>query len=319
MTRYLYSIVRFVPDPARGEYVNVGVIVGSDDAREWEFKAAESLQRARRLDHPERPSLPAVTGFIESLGRRVDDFSEAMEAGDLPPEGLTEAWLFESHRSLQHVVQMSPPTPVRAESAGEAVSLAFDELVVEPGLQERLPYLRRTRAAAALRHAYKTEMALPVFENVRIEAGPHGSHVDFVVANGHVVQLAQAWSFQVPDQKRLVERIRSWGWTMERLAHVGGTVRLPGNRAEHVEPGVNVEIVYVPPRTEQTDKSAFSDGMSVFTEVGANVFPHESAVEIARRAVELLQQTSESQPPVAPGTEWKELRRPPGLGPGPRR
>ncbi len=316
MTKYLYSVVRFVPDPARGEYVNVGVIVGSDEAREWEFRAAESLLRARRLDHPERPSLPAVAGFIESLGRQVDDFSEAVEDGDPPPEGLSEAWLFDEHRSLEHVVQMSRPTPVRASSATEAVSLVFNELVVEP-LQERLPYLRRTRAAAALRQAYKTERAVPVFESVRIEAGSHGTQVDFVVANGHVVQLAQAWSFQVPDQKRLVERIRSWGWTMERLAEVGGIVRLPGNRAEHVDAGVNLEIVYVAPREEQVDSSAFSDGMSVFDEVGAHVLPHESAAEIAQRAVELLQQPSELLP-AAPSEAPRIPPRPRSLEPGPK-
>ena len=34
--RYVYSVVRFVPDPIKGEFVNVGLIAGTPgDQRTW--------------------------------------------------------------------------------------------------------------------------------------------------------------------------------------------------------------------------------------------------------------------------------------------
>ena len=33
--RFVYSLVRFVPDPARGEFVNVGAIAGSEESSDW--------------------------------------------------------------------------------------------------------------------------------------------------------------------------------------------------------------------------------------------------------------------------------------------
>ncbi len=44
--RYVYSLVRFVPDPARGEFVNVGAIAGSEDGAEWQIRQVENTVRA---------------------------------------------------------------------------------------------------------------------------------------------------------------------------------------------------------------------------------------------------------------------------------
>lgn len=295
--RYVYSIVRFVPEPASGEFVNVGVIVGSDEAREWDVRAA-NLQRARHLDNPDRRSLAAITDFIESVSTRIDEYWLAVEeeedgASNLEPP--TEDWLDDLHSRMEHVVQVTAPVPVQAESAQEALEFIFGHLVVDRS-QERLPYLRRTRAAAALRLAYRvaalTEPEEPfVFEKVRVRSGPHTSQLDFAVANGQVVQLAQAWSFQVPDQKRLVERVRSWGWTMERLMEDGGQLLLPGDRAEHVDGTVDLEVVYVPPRAAQSDSSAYEDAFGVFSEIGAVVSPMDEVDAVAQRAAELLGST----------------------------
>jgi hypothetical protein len=289
--RYLYSLVRFVPDPARGEFVNVGVIVGSDEAREWEFRAIENLQRARHLDDPGRRSLAAVTDFVERLANEVDEFSEATEEGYTPQGFVSEAWLTMLQEDMERVVQLTPLVPIRADSAEEALSRLFQQLVVDP-VQERLSYLRKTRAAAALRRAYLfADLIDPeryVFENVRVRAGSHGSHLDFAVANGTVVQLAQTWSFQVPDQTRLIERVRSWGWTMERLKASGGEVTLPGDRVQQVARGVDIEVVFVPPREEQRDDSAFRDALGVFDEIGASAVPLKEAATVAARASVLL-------------------------------
>ncbi len=44
--RYEYSILRFVPDPVRGEFVNVAAIVRSDDSEEWRLRVVENSRRS---------------------------------------------------------------------------------------------------------------------------------------------------------------------------------------------------------------------------------------------------------------------------------
>src|ERR671914_28990 len=47
---FQFSLIRFVPDPARGEFVNIGAVAGSDEAREWELRLVSNLSRAKALD-----------------------------------------------------------------------------------------------------------------------------------------------------------------------------------------------------------------------------------------------------------------------------
>jgi hypothetical protein len=293
--KYLYSVVRFVPDPARGEFVNVGVIVGSDKAGEWEIRSAENLQRARHLDDPDRRSLAAVTDFVERIENQIDEYSEAVEEGAAVDVPFSEDWLYDLHGRMEHVIQVSRPAPIRADSAHEALARIFEQLVVDP-IHERLPYARKTRASAALRWAYRDTESLDldehVFEEVTIRSGLHASPMDFAVANGKVVQLAQTWSFQVPDQRRLTERIRAWGWTLEGLKDEGGEVLLNGARRQDVAKGVDLAVVFVPPRDNQADTSAFSDALGVFRKIGAVATPLDEANSVAQRAADLLGETS---------------------------
>src|SRR5918994_1994334 len=75
--RYLYSVIRFVPDPIRGEFVNVGILAGSDESSEWELRTVENLRRARSLD--EKGLLGLVWSFVDDLGRKADRYAEAVQ------------------------------------------------------------------------------------------------------------------------------------------------------------------------------------------------------------------------------------------------
>ena len=59
--RYMYSVIRFVPDPIRGEFVNVGVLAGSDESSEWDLRMVESLKRAGDVDSDAQVTLPIDT------------------------------------------------------------------------------------------------------------------------------------------------------------------------------------------------------------------------------------------------------------------
>ena len=80
MPKYQYSIIRFVPSPTRGEFVNVGVIVGNDATDEWTMEVVGKKSRAAKLD--DTGILPLVSTELERLQLRFPgDDEEVFSAG----------------------------------------------------------------------------------------------------------------------------------------------------------------------------------------------------------------------------------------------
>ena len=222
--RFVYSIVRFVPDPARGEFVNVGAIVGSEESSEWQYRQIENPMRARALD--ERQTLDAVWSFLDRVGRQIDDFERAGETLFDPGVELSEAWMERLYVDQRNVVQLSRPTPMVAASADEAMDRIFDDLVVDPA-RRRHPFQKKHAALAAVRAAYRAhsvEKTKNLRERVSLQTDHHRERFDFAVTNGKVVQLTHTWSFQLPDQEQLAEQVKAWGWTVRDVR--GGVARL---------------------------------------------------------------------------------------------
>jgi hypothetical protein len=134
--RYVYSVVRFVPDPARGEFVNVGAIAGSEDSSEWLWRQVENPVRARAVD--DRKALEAVWAFLDRVGREMDDYERAHESLFEPPVELSEEWLQRLYAEHRNVVQLSPPAPMVASTADEALDRVLDQMVLDPALR-RVP------------------------------------------------------------------------------------------------------------------------------------------------------------------------------------
>src|SRR5215217_1471012 len=191
--RYVYSVVRFVPDPARGEFINVGAIVGSEESSEWQLRQVESPRRARFID--EHRTLPIVWSFLDSIGRAIDDY-EAVVNGMLGPNvELSEDWLRALYIEHQNVVQLSQPTPMAAASAEEALEKVLQELIVDSARERRGTQSKHT-ALAAVRRSYRENHIgkKNVQERATLETQHnHRERVDFAVTNGRVVQLAHTW------------------------------------------------------------------------------------------------------------------------------
>ncbi len=133
--RYFYSLIRFVPDPARGEFVNVGAIVGSDESSEWQVRQVQNPVRARAIDA--HGSLDAVWKFIDRVGIEVDRFEASLHHSLFDPEvELTQDWLWRLHAIHQNIVQVSAPTPMVAESADDALERVLDLMVLDPAVPQ---------------------------------------------------------------------------------------------------------------------------------------------------------------------------------------
>lgn len=285
--RYVYSLIRFVPDPARGEFINVGAIVGSEDSSEWEIRQIENPKRARALGNSN--ALDAVWSFVGQVGTAVDDYAESLDQLFEPEIEPSENWLKDLHRDHRNVVQVTYPTPMVANSASEALEVLFDQLIVDPE-QRSFSFRKRNEALAALRHAYAARSIrknLDLRERVVLTTAHHRNRFDFAVTNGHALQLTHAWSFQIPDQESLSEQIKAWGWTVNEARQHGGVIRVRDELSFDVEQTVDIEVVYVPP-APGASSIALDEARNVFDSLDVRAVPLDEAGVVAARADELL-------------------------------
>lgn len=285
MNRYIFSVVRFVPDPARGEFVNVGAVVGSEETNEWEVRQVSDVSRAKKID--EIGVLPAVTSVVESIQGDIDSFVEAFESVSSPGADVSERWLEDLVASHSRVVQFSPVSTVSAESIEHALQLVFDELVTDRD-SSRAHYVSRATAKGRLKRAYLGEhlrRGHDLFENARLISSSYFETVDFVVANGKALQIAQTWSFSVKDPESVSHEVFSWAWTI-RHALENGLLRV-GDRELPFTGDIDLEAIFVPPLGE-SGEPALRAALSVFEEIEAKATPMDRVPEVAERARALL-------------------------------
>jgi len=125
--KYLYSVIRFVPDPAIGERVNLGILVGSEDSNEWEICTVDDMSRAAELERSfETKVLPEVRDRLEHLAEELDTFTPDAGSGFVPDE----AWMRQLAYDNQNALQFDPPLPVLASSIDEALESLWNDLII---------------------------------------------------------------------------------------------------------------------------------------------------------------------------------------------
>lgn len=277
---YSFSLIRFVPDPARGEFVNIGAVAGDEDGEDWGVRWISNYTRARALD----PSglLSSAKAFTARLDERVAD-SERLVADD---EGPSTAWLTALAVDMNNIIQVSDPAPIVAESAEAALDAIFERLVVDPARQ-RYRFRKKHQAQAAARRAYRTHNlpAEAVKSQSRVTSRAYDFQFDFAVHNGKAVQLLQCWSFELPNQTELMEQVKAWAWMAHEVREHGGQLASEGGM--EVPGGLDIAAVYIPP-TPHGSTSAFGEAQSAFDELGVNAVALDHADEIGSRAAQLL-------------------------------
>ncbi len=216
--RYDYCVVRFVPDTFKAEFVNVGLIVGNAELGEWKVRRVQNGERASRFRNG--APLTAVWAYIDDLNELAGDLAD----GDAPADGtFGTGWLAGEHRRLQNLVQLSAPLPVLADTVDEAMSKLWDQMVVDPDRQARAS-AQPTRSA--LLQAYlgaEVDQRL-IHENYHARVGNQDERVDFVIGNGHVAQVAHAWTFRGQNLDRTVRNIKAWSWTLRDVRDRDGGI-----------------------------------------------------------------------------------------------
>jgi hypothetical protein len=286
MNRYSYVIIRCVPSPRTGEFVNIGAIAGSSEAGDWAVRGLSSERRARTLAGPSEIS--AAHDFMSQIGTEIDRSSALAEEGDGEP--LSEEWLAQLHQDYRNVVQLSSPSIVLAESADAALQRLFEHVIIDPVSPQRTSVTKHG-VLSGLRRSYRKAQIKEELIHQRVDflVGEHvGSRVDFAIANGSTVQLTQGWSFQVSGIETVSTQVKSWGYAMSRLRNGDGARVVDlDSRIFDVPEGVDLQVVVVEPATPEQQR-AYEEAQQVFEDLGVQVHDIGGVEAVARRAAGLL-------------------------------
>jgi len=280
MNKYHYSAIRFVPSPVRGEFVNLGLIVGCDATGEWSIDIASSRSRAAKLD--DLDVFPIVAADLQRLQSDVESYSDPdFFATHLD---LSEEWLWDLARNSQNLLQFSSPKPVLAESADSALAKLWPLLVVEPTKAENATV---TKSSVLSRYWFALEKnnlkRANLMKRAILETSKTHASVDVVTHNGVVKDITQCWSLQVKNPERIMDDIKAWGWTMKTLRDHGGTVRA-GSKSIEVPANVRLGVVYAP----SDDPAVSEEAIEIFQDKNVKAIFHtlerveEHAISTAR-------------------------------------
>ncbi|UUT36005.1 DUF3037 domain-containing protein [Microbacterium elymi] len=285
---YLYWLVRYVPDVARGERVNVAVIVGRDSG-DWAVRVAPNLRRASRLGG----DAGAIRPWLDRLQRSIDDYERPPLHLFTSPDDVrvTRAWLeLVSHR-FNNVLQISPATPVEAESAADGADFLFALLVATPEVANRSR--TRTRIISDLAQLYERTANLEVGESLlsrpRAVIGRQRGRFDFAVIDDHVDQLSQVFAFDVQDVDSLEQQLQSWNFVVGCLRSDGAEVSAHGvtTRADAAVP---IAVAFQEPPAGQSARhgEVFAAAREAWVSLGVRAIPSTELDQIPREARELI-------------------------------
>ncbi|MGI9001258.1 MAG: DUF3037 domain-containing protein [Pseudonocardia sp.] len=282
--KYYYSVVQYVPDSFRGEFVNVAVIVGNADSCEWRVRRVGNVSRARGLGAS--TSLATVWRYLDDIENLIVDLTDDISEANPEIPQLDRTWMETEHRRLRNLVQLSEPTVVIAEDVEEATQKIFDTFIVDPDRQKRNT---RSRAISTLRDAYLSNLDRQlVHERVQGQIGHQRVDIDFAVSNGALAQLAHAWSFRVQNTQLVVEKIKAWSWTLRDVRDGGGEIHVSGREEPYrLTSDVPVEVVYDKPETDQ-GKRALDESLEVFDRLQVTALTTDHVERVAQNALESL-------------------------------
>lgn len=271
---YKFALIRFVPDPARGEFVNIGAIAGEDGTDDWGVRWIANYTRAKALDSA--GLLPAAKAFTAEIDGRISDLDRPVLDSASPTE-----WLADLVADMNNVVQVTELAPIVADSAEDALDIVFDRLLVDPA-RARYRFRKKHQAQAATRSAYAHHEvpSTAIKQRAKVTSGAFDFAFDFAVHNGHAVQLVQCWSFELPNQEELTEQVKAWAWMAHEIRRRGGLLSADGD--VEVPEDLDIATVYIPPPAP--GGGAFAEALSAFDELGVTAAAFDRADAVGANA-----------------------------------
>jgi hypothetical protein len=258
MSDLLYSIVRYVPDAARDEAVNVGVVVAGEDRLTAKFLRPQQLSRLKRFGRDED------FAFLRSLEREIKQSSEPHQEELL---GSGTSWdlqtLEQASGGWGGSVRVTPPRPA-AGSENEALEWLFAQLVASPPVRHRAPDRRVIKSKVrrvllrSVRAKYRRGRPERLVKAGDVVSGHLEDHVfDFTLRNGRLLHVVQTVSFDVSGKEALARDLDATKWALTDM----------------VESGEDAPVAIVAMGDRQNELRANAE--QIFPELGARFVPDD--------------------------------------------
>lgn len=242
---YQYWVIRYVPNLARGEFINIGILCGSDGG-DWAVRFdTRAIQNRGSLDADLRELGPWMSWFT----RRVERHNSVNFAG----EAVSSGWVAHLRGRQANSVQLSDPNPIDVASAEEGVDLLFPHLVERATLR-RPRAVSRTTMRAELRETLQVECSLIVGRDLFVQPkaviGKQRSTFDFLRRDRADV-LVNVWAFNIADVEGLESQVQASNYFITRLRNDGAEMQLGAERRVAVSAAIPVRVVYDPPTSSR--------------------------------------------------------------------
>lgn len=206
---YSYSLCVVLPDPARGERLNLGVIVVSDEEQRSKGEFLSRFKSRLRSLAPDC-NADAVADIVSTLGLRVGDGHQRRLGADTEDDDLLirrTAQLSAASAVMKNQVQLSGTRKYRAETLEDAVAELFRSYVAPtPNVRPQAAGMSLRQLQSLIRHTVKRWGG----EVVRIqEKGLEAAHgtrhfADFWIETGSPIAALIA----IPEEPG--ERDQAW-------------------------------------------------------------------------------------------------------------
>lgn len=285
MATYLYSIFRYVPDPVRGEQLNIGVAVAGRDPQFFgaRFLPKTQFGRLKRLGYEEDFS------FIQDIAAELA--ADARTPDQLIDSEVPVAWSAETleRASLEwaNTIQLSAPRASIHERPEALIAALFDRYVADPRPRRQRArdrrWVRRRISQGFRQNLLTVHPGLDFDRHVRRDERVRGDlehhEFDFVLANGQPLQFARTLSFEAGNEKALKTEIDATAWVIDDVRRANN--RLPisvlsigGGRlvrgAERLYGGLDARLI----REAEIESWIDAASTSLLETIGAPPSPH---------------------------------------------
>jgi hypothetical protein len=250
---YHYWVVRFVPDVARGEFTNIGLVCGRDGADWWSQFDLHGLRRRGGLSADLRELHP----WVAWMQHRVRGVAEL---DDEDPNQVDGGWLNALRARQAGSVQISEPMPVDSPTARAGVELLFPLLVARGGPRRRATQTRQSMRAT-VRDALLSDLDLQLqpgrtlLDRPRVSVGLQSGQFDLGLRPDDETQFANVWAFNIAALDDLERDIRSWNYIVGRLRQDGGELRAGRRRPSPVPNDAPIDVIVDSPEAASTQRS----------------------------------------------------------------
>lgn len=218
---YEYWVVRFVPNVARGEFTNIGIICGADGA-DWHVSIDTRFVRNRGAYSSD---LRELSGWTRWFRRIVADHGQSSIDG----VRVSRGWIEHLRARQANSIQLSEPLPIVADSARAGVELLFPHLVERPAIRTRQG-ISRSKLRIDVRDTLVYEAGFSIGRNLFTQppAAVGKQHGSFDLLRGETrhnpVTLTNVWAFNVKTLDVLERDVQAWNYFVSRFRDDGGQV-----------------------------------------------------------------------------------------------